>query len=276
MIKTVKILSSLKLALFLLISIMILVTMGTLFQSQTDISDVQKKFFRSFFIFVNFSSLKIPIFPGGYLLSGLLLINLVSSLLLSIYLTEHGIHQFWSKLGIYLIHIGIILLLIGESLGGIFSSESLLSLNIGEKKNYSVEDDEKSFRYFPFWIELSEFKHEKHPGTDIPKSFSSLVAIYSNEGKIIRRAFISMNNPLKYQGYSFYQAGFGNDDRQSILKVVKNPASGSPYLFSFIVIIGFIYQFIYRFSHAEKTLKNRLLPALKQPLNSNPPASLNL
>ena len=259
MIKILKLLSSFKLAIFLLLSIMILVIIGTIFQSQSVSIDVQERFFRSFFVIQDFGSFKIPIFPGGYLLGSLLIFNLLSSLVMNVRLL-------WSKLGIYLIHLGVALLVIGETLGGIYSMETFLPLSIGEKKNYSIKEDETSSRYFPFWMELIEFKHEKYPGTNIPKSFSSLVQIYSSEGKVIRTASISMNHPLKYQGYTFYQAGFGKDDQESILKVVKNPVSLSPYLFSFIVVLGFIYQLAFPF-FANSLIKSEFRERFK-PLTS--------
>lgn len=240
MINIMKALSSFKLALFLLVSTMILVVMGTVFQSHSEVTDVQEKFFRAFFVYLDLPSLKMPIFPGGYLLGSLLILNLLCALLLNS-------HLHWSKLGIYLIHLGVVLLLVGETLGGIYSSETFLPLTIGEKKNYSMKEEGSQLSYFPFSIELTEFKHEKYAGTDIPKSFSSSVQIHNHKGKVIRRAFISMNNPLRYQGYTFYQAGFGKEGQQSILKVVKNPAFLSPYLFSLFVIFGFIYQFTYQY-----------------------------
>ncbi len=241
--KTIRLLASFKIAIIALLSVMILVVLGTLFQKQWGLFDVQKKIFRSFLIFFEGTSFKIPVFPGGYLLGGILILNLICSILVNL-------HRLCSKLGIYLIHAGLVLLLVGEALSSIFSMETLLPLNIGEKKNYSIDiaNNQDESRYFPFWIELIDFKHEKHPGTDVPKSFSSTLKIYSNEGELVRAGLITMNNPLKYQGFTFYQSGFGNDDQQSILMVVKNPASLSPYLFSFLVIIGFVYQFIYGFS----------------------------
>ena len=38
-----------------------------------------------------------------------------------------------------------------------------------------------------------------------------------------------MNNPLRHGGYTFYQSGFKNDDRTTILQVVRNPGWQLPY-----------------------------------------------
>ena len=39
-----------------------------------------------------------------------------------------------------------------------------------------------------------------------------------------------MNQPLRYAGETFYQASFANDDRTSILQVVRNPGWLLPYI----------------------------------------------
>ena len=38
-----------------------------------------------------------------------------------------------------------------------------------------------------------------------------------------------MNDPLRYRGFTFYQSGFDNNDKTTILQVVKNPAMLLPY-----------------------------------------------
>ena len=38
------------------------------------------------------------------------------------------------------------------------------------------------------------------------------------------------NHPLRYQGMSFYQSGFDNNDTTTILQVVQNPSWLIPYI----------------------------------------------
>src|SRR5882757_1047075 len=102
---------SLKLTVVLLAFSIVLIFAATLAQVDLGIWAVQQEFFHSFVAFWHIGSLYVPL-PGGYLLGGLLLINLVSAHIYRFKLT-------WRKAGIFLTHLGIILLLVGELLSGL-------------------------------------------------------------------------------------------------------------------------------------------------------------
>jgi hypothetical protein len=68
--------------------------------------------------------------------------------------------------------------------------------------------------YKPYFITLLDFNHEKYPGTDIPKNFSSRVKLTNPQTKEEREVLIYMNNPLRYGGETYYQGSFDpSDDR---------------------------------------------------------------
>jgi cytochrome c biogenesis factor len=77
------------------------------------------------------TTLKIPWFPSGYLIGGLLLVNLIAAHLARFKFS-------WKKAGILVLHSGVILLLLGQLFTGLFQVESRLRLDQGETKNYSV------------------------------------------------------------------------------------------------------------------------------------------
>jgi hypothetical protein len=52
-----------------------------------------------------------------------------------------------------------------------------------------------------------------------------------------------MNHPLRYQGLTFYQAGFDNNDRTTVLQVVQNPSWLVPYIFCALIAFGMLLQF---------------------------------
>ena len=74
-------LASLRLTVTLFALSMVLVFVGTLAQVDLGLYKAQNEFFRSFFIYWGpaGASWKIPVFPGGYLVGGVLLINLVTA-----------------------------------------------------------------------------------------------------------------------------------------------------------------------------------------------------
>src|SRR4051812_8818785 len=104
---------SLKLTVALLVFGMVLVFAATLDQTNLGIWGIQQKWFRTFIVFQDVRDVVLPVYPGGYLIGGLLLINLVAAHIDRFRFT-------WRKAGIFLTHAGLILLLVGELLSGLW------------------------------------------------------------------------------------------------------------------------------------------------------------
>lgn len=130
-----KVFTSLKLTVVCLTLAMLLVFFGTLAQVDLGLYKAQNEFFRSFLIYwgPKGADWKIPVFPGGYLIGGLLLINLIAA-----HYSRFGFRK--DKFGIIITHLGLILLLMGQLATDMLSTESSLHLRNGETKNYSESD----------------------------------------------------------------------------------------------------------------------------------------
>jgi hypothetical protein len=356
---------SLRLTVVLLSLSIILIFWATLDQVHLGVWAVQQKFFHSFLVFVKLGDLQVPVYPGGYLIGGLLLANLISA---HVYRFKAG----WRKSGIWLAHIGLIMLLVGEIVSGLVQEDYQMRLDEGETKNYSessrltelaiIDDTDPNFddvvaipesilahgtvlqvpklpfrvvprdyypnsslqmrsqapgappsiatqglgpqiaatpievtykqdernmptafvelvgtdgslgvwavspllgmpqkfevsgrsfkmimrptrHYEPYSVTLEKFSHDIYPGTDIPKNFSSKVRL-NLPGGASREVLIYMNNPLRYAGLTFYQAGFDNNDHTTILQVVRNPSWLVPYIACSAIALGLIIQFL--------------------------------
>ena len=205
----IKIFTSLRLTVALLILAMALVFAGTLAEVHLGLYRAQSEFFRSFFVYwqPQNPAWKIPVFPGGYLIGVLLLINLV---------VAHSNRFKFSreKIGIWMIHAGLILLLAGQLFTDMTAVESRMHLRVGETKNYSESDradgpqPQPQRFYLPFGLHLLEFRHDVYPGTDIPKNYSSRLLLDRPDTGERREVLIYMNNPLRCAGFTLYQAGF--------------------------------------------------------------------
>jgi hypothetical protein len=97
--------------------------------------------------------------------------------------------------------------------------------------------------YKPYAITLLKFSHDRYPGTEIPKNFSSQIRLTTQDGSVDREVLIYMNNPLRHDGMTFYQAGFDNNDTTTILQVVRNPSWLLPYIACLLMTIGLLVQF---------------------------------
>src|SRR4051812_43175990 len=126
--------TSLKLTVVLLGIAVLLVFIGTLAQVDQGLYQAQTRYFKSFLIFWSpkGATWKVPVFPGGYLLGTVLLANLIAAHVTRFKMTR-------KKVGILMIHFGVILLLLGQLLTDMLSAESAMKLQVGETKNYSED-----------------------------------------------------------------------------------------------------------------------------------------
>jgi hypothetical protein len=107
--------------------------------------------------------------------------------------------------------------------------------------------------HFPFSLTLLKATHTTYPGTDIPKDFRSRVRLNNSRTGERREVEISMNHPLRYGGYTYYQYQMdaGQLTREagrtptSVLQVVRNPGWLTPYVGCIMVAIGLMIQFLY-------------------------------
>jgi hypothetical protein len=100
--------------------------------------------------------------------------------------------------------------------------------------------------YRPFRLHLLEFIHENYEGSETPKNFTSKVQLRDPERGEDRQVVISMNEPLRYRGETFYQADWlrdGQRDLGTILQVVSNPGWLMPYISCVMVGLGLLLHF---------------------------------
>ena len=91
----------------------------------------------------------------------------------------------------------------------------------------------------PFALELLQFQKIDYLGTETPMSFSSRVRMVGQEGE----TEISMNEPLKKDGYTLYQSSYDirpGQPRASIFSVNRDPGRPVKYLGSLILALGIV------------------------------------
>ncbi len=140
---------SLKLTVVLLAFSILLVFLSTLDQVHLGIWGIQEKWYRSFIVIHDTGSARLPVYPGGYLIGGLLMINLIAAHL-------YRLKFEWRKAGIQLIHGGVIVLLVGELITGILQEDFQMTIVEGGSRSYS-----ESFRdYEVAVIDVTDPKHD--------------------------------------------------------------------------------------------------------------------
>lgn len=99
--------------------------------------------------------------------------------------------------------------------------------------------------YLPAHIKLLNFSHDRYPGTQIPVNFSSTVSILDDQSGTERTNLIYMNHPMRFAGFTFYQASFANKDTMSMFQVVRNPGRWVPYIACVMISLGMLWQFLW-------------------------------
>lgn len=93
-----------------------------------------------------------------------------------------------------------------------------------------------------FDLNLKEFRIGRYQGTLRAASYESLVTLPDGTDHLI-----SMNEPLKHSGYTFYQASFESDPSgrptASVLSVNRDPGRGLKYFGSLLIVLGSIHLF---------------------------------
>ncbi len=122
---------SLRLTVVLLLLSIMLVFFATLNQTELGIWGIQQKWFHSWVVLHQVGDrLALPIFPGGYFLGWLLFFNLLAAHIVRFKFSR-------KKAGIWMTHVGLILLLLGEFFSSVWQEEFQLRFRENETKNYA-------------------------------------------------------------------------------------------------------------------------------------------
>lgn len=96
----------------------------------------------------------------------------------------------------------------------------------------------------PYEFNLTKFKMDTNPGTRDPSSYESFVDLFDSNGRSSHHIY--MNYPLKYDGFTFYQASYfptKTGAHGSVLSVNFDPGRWIKYLGAILLVFGTIWHF---------------------------------
>ncbi|MDR0686418.1 MAG: cytochrome c biogenesis protein ResB [Dysgonamonadaceae bacterium] len=158
-----------------------------------------------------------------------------------------------AKKGFLIVHAAFIIILIGALVSHLFGSNGNLRLRAGQTADHILLNDKRQTHRLPFQIELVKFTLKRYPGSDSPASYESQVRIHDHN-KVTTRT-ISMNNPLDYRGYRFFQMSYDEDENGSALSVCKDSAGKNiTYAGYGLLALGFAFCFASKNSRIRKLL----------------------
>jgi cytochrome c biogenesis protein len=144
--------------------------------------------------------------------------------------TESGSVQLYSqkggssRLGVYITHLSVILILIGAVIGIFFGFNGFLNLPEGYTSEVAYSRRGGTAHPLGFSIKCDDFDVEYYKGKDMPKDYRSWLTVTRN-GQVVKKQMIEVNSPLRFEGYTFYQSSYGlmpNPEGVLVINAVSN------------------------------------------------------
>ena len=126
--------------------------------------------------------------------------------------TESGVCLFaerwrWTRIGVYIVHLSVVLLLAGSLIGSIGGFEGFVNIPEQEQTDTVFLRQSGASRKLPFSIRCEDFSVSFYE-TGAPSEFRSRLAIIEN-GKVVLQKDIVVNDPLRYRGINIFQSSYG-------------------------------------------------------------------
>ena len=121
----------------------------------------------------------------------------------------------WTRMGVYVVHSSLLLLLLGALIGAVFGFKANLQLNEGATSDTAFMVKTRLPVNLGFSIRCNDF-HVKFYDTGAPEEFKSNLTIIEN-GKESFTKDILVNHPLRYKGINIFQSSYGSGRPDSVV-----------------------------------------------------------
>ena len=113
-----------------------------------------------------------------------------------------------SRLGVYITHLSVIIIILGALIGSIFGFEGFVSLLEGTSTNVIyLRDGLNTPKKLDFTIRCDNFEISLYPNGMV-KEYTSYLSVIKDRKVIIDKQKVEVNHPLMYEGIRFYQASY--------------------------------------------------------------------
>jgi cytochrome c biogenesis protein len=113
----------------------------------------------------------------------------------------------WTRFGVYIVHLSIILLLVGGLIGSFFGFEGYVNIPEGQATDQIQLRNSGRMMRLDFAIRCNDFDVSFYD-TGAPKEFRSNLSLIK-DGKTVYQKDIIVNDPLRYGGINIFQSSYG-------------------------------------------------------------------
>lgn len=128
----------------------------------------------------------------------------------------------WTRLGVYTVHLSVILLLLGGLMGLHFGFEGYVNIPEGEKVDSIRIRNTGEIHPLGFEIKCEDFNISFY-NNGAPKEYRSRLTVIEKDTPVYQKDII-VNDPLRYKGVNFFQSSYGKMPSNSTFKN-KTPAT---------------------------------------------------
>lgn len=133
----------------------------------------------------------------------------------------------WTRLGVYIVHSSVILLLLGGLVGSFFGFEGYVNVPEGEARDTIRLRHTNQPLKLPFAIRCDDFSVSFYD-TGAPEEFRSRLTLIA-DGKEVYQRDIVVNDPLRYEGINIFQSSYGNTQPRALTLSFTSTESGMTY-----------------------------------------------
>ncbi len=133
----------------------------------------------------------------------------------------------WTRLGVYVVHTSIVLLLLGSIIGSLYGFEGSVNIAEGETTDIIQLRNSNQRHKLDFSIRCDDFNVSFYEN-GAPEEFRSDLTLLEN-GKPVYAKSIVVNDPVRYRGINIFQSSYGRIPSDEVTLGFKSKETGMEY-----------------------------------------------
>ncbi len=134
----------------------------------------------------------------------------------------------WTRLGVYAVHLSILLMVAGGLAGSIFGFDGYVNIPEGESIDSVLLRGNQPEVKLNFKIKCDDFDLSFYKESKMPKRYRSRLSIIKGNQTVIQKDII-VNDPLRFEGINIFQSSYGKMPATQLNVTFTEKASGLIY-----------------------------------------------
>ncbi len=130
----------------------------------------------------------------------------------------------WSRLGAYLVHLSILVIVLGAVIGSTFGFKAFVMVPEGGTIDTITDQNKQQSQIpLPFTLRCDGFEIENYPN-GMPKEYRSDLVVLEGSKEVAQKR-ITVNDPFNYSGLTFFQSSYEPLANQYAVELTRLPAA---------------------------------------------------